>query len=447
MAEVRTNPPAKLPPVHIAEYTGIVLLVVLGAYLIYALRQPLTLIFISLFLAIALARPVRFFAERMRRGFAIAVVYLLLIGIPVLLGALLTPPIVRSVADFAENVPAYAADLQQFVNENERLQDIDEEFDVTGKVQEQAAKLPEKVGAAAGTLGDIGAGIVNSAFQLVMILILTAFLLGSGQRWYQGFIHMQAEHRRERLGRVLERSAGAVSGYVAGALVQATVAAVTALIILSILGVPFAAALAVVMFFADLVPVVGATIGAVIIGVFTIFADFPTATIVWVIYSVVYQQFENSVIQPQIQKRTVAAVTALIILSILGVPFAAALSVVMFFADLVPVVGATIGAVIIGVFTVFADFPTATIVWVVYSVVYQQFENSVIQPQIQKRTVDVNGFIVVVSVLFGSTLFGILGALVAIPIAASIQIALREWWAWRAEQRQTDTAVSTTPTS
>jgi predicted PurR-regulated permease PerM len=362
VAEVRTNPPAKLSPGHVAEYTAIVLLVVLGAYLVYALRQPLTLIFISVFLAIALARPVRFFEERMRRGLAITVVYLLLVGIPILLGALLIPPIVRSIADFAENVPQYAADLQQFVNDNQRLQDIDEEFDVTGKLQEQAAKLPDQVGAAAGTLGDIGAGIVNSAFQLVLIMILTAFLLGSGQKWYLGFIEMQPEHRRDRLRRVLERSAGAVSGYVAGALVQATV----------------------------------------------------------------------------------AAVTALIILSILGVPFAAALAVVMFFADLVPVVGATIGAVIIGIFTIFADFPTATIVWVIYSIVYQQFENSVIQPQIQKRTVNVNGFIVVVSVLFGSALFGILGALVAIPIAASIQIALREWWAWRAEQREADTAVTST---
>ena len=173
---------------------------------------------------------------------------------------------------------------------------------------------------------------------------------------------MHPPERRDRLRRVLERSAGAVSGYVAGALVQATVAGISALILLSILGVPFAAALSLIM------------------GVF----------------------------------------------------------------DLIPVIGATIGAVVIGVVTVFADFPTATIVWVVYSIVYQQFENSVIQPQIQKRTVDVNGFIIVVAVLFGQTLFGILGALTAIPVAASIQIAIREYWEYRAEQREGDSAVSST---
>ena len=56
--------------------------------------------------------------------------------------------------------------------------------------------------------------------------------------------------------------------------------------------------------------------------------------------------------------------------------------------------------------------------WVIYAVVYQQLENNFIQPQIQKRAVNVHPFIVLVAVLFGSTLLGVLGALVAIPVAA-----------------------------
>jgi predicted PurR-regulated permease PerM len=55
----------------------------------------------------------------------------------------------------------------------------------------------------------------------------------------------------------------------------------------------------------------------------------------------------------------------------------------------------------------------------------------VIQPQIQKRTINVHPFVTIVAVLFGSTLLGVLGAIVAIPIAASIQILLREYWDWR----------------
>ena len=90
----------------------------------------------------------------------------------------------------------------------------------------------------------------------------------------------------------------------------------------------------------------------------------------------------------------------------------------IFFSDLVPLVGATIGAVHRRHRHLFADFPTATIVWVIYSIVYQQIENTLIQPQIQKRAVNVHPFIVLVAVLFGSTLLGVLGALVAIPVAA-----------------------------
>jgi predicted PurR-regulated permease PerM len=101
--------------------------------------------------------------------------------------------------------------------------------------------------------------------------------------------------------------------------------------------------------------------------------------------------------------------------------------------SLVPLVGATIAAVLIGVVTLFSDFPRDTILWTVWAIVYQQIENNLIQPQVQKRTVNVNGFVVLVSVLFGATLLGVLGAVVAIPIAASIQIVIREWWTYRRE--------------
>ncbi len=96
--------------------------------------------------------------------------------------------------------------------------------------------------------------------------------------------------------------------------------------------------------------------------------------------------------------------------------------------SLIPLVGATIAAVLIGLVTVFEDFPTVTIIWAVWAIVYQQFENHVIQPQVQKRTVNVHPFVTIVSVLIGSTLLGILGALMAIPMAASIQILMREYF-------------------
>ena len=69
----------------------------------------------------------------------------------------------------------------------------------------------------------------------------------------------------------------------------------------------------------------------------------------------------------------------------------------------------------------------------IFAIVYQQVENYLIQPQIQKRATKIEAFIVLVAVLFGSTLFGILGAILAIPAAASIQIAVHEYREYRRE--------------
>jgi predicted PurR-regulated permease PerM len=323
----------------------IVVAVFVCLYLIYLLRKPIGWLLIAAFLAIALSGPVNLLHRRMRRGFAIAIVYLVMLMIPVGIGALIVPPIVNGAEDLATNAPAYAKDVTKFVNENERLQELNDDYDITAKLQEEAAKLPEKLGDAASVLSDVGLGIVNSIFAVVTILILTAFMLGGGRRWIQAWLRFVPEDRAERIERVVDRSARAVGNYVAGALAQALL----------------------------------------------------------------------------------AAVTSFIVLKILGIPFAAPLALIVFFFDLIPMVGATIGAIIIGIVTLFGDFPADTIIWAVWSIVYQQVENNLVQPQIQKRAVDINPFLVIVSVLFGGTLLGIIGALMAVPVAATIQIALREW--------------------
>jgi predicted PurR-regulated permease PerM len=324
-------------------------LVVLSLYLIYLLRQPIGWLLIATFLAVALSGPVNVLNRFMKRGFAIALVYLGLLLVPVGMGAIVVPPIVNGANDLAENAPEYARDVTDFVNDNKTLRNINEDYDVTEKVEEEAGKLPGKIGDAAGVLRDVGFGLVSSIFALITILILTAFILGGGRSWLQFGLRFVPEDRARRLERVFDRVGRAVGNYVAGALAQATI----------------------------------------------------------------------------------AGLTAYIILTILGVPFAAPLALIIFFLDLIPLIGATIGAVLVGVVTLFEDFPTVTIIWTVYSILYQQLENNLIQPQIQRRAVEINPFLVIVSVLFGSALLGVLGALVAVPVAASIQIALREYLDYR----------------
>ena len=324
-------------------------LVVLALYVIYLLRKPIGWLLIATFLAVALSGPVNFLSRYMKRGFAIAFVYIGLMLVPVGIGAIVVPPIVNGANDLAENAPDYADDVTEFVNDNKTLRNINEDYDVTEKIEEEAGKLPSKIGDAAEVLRDVGFGLVNSIFALITILILTAFILGGGRGWLSFGLRFVPEDRARRLDRVFDHVGRAVGYYVAGALAQATI----------------------------------------------------------------------------------AALSAYIVLKILGVPFAAPLALIIFFLDLIPLVGATIGAVLVGLVTLFQDFPTATIVWAIYSIVYQQLENNLIQPQIQKRAVQINPFLVIVSVLFGSALLGVIGALVAVPVAASIQIAVREYLDYR----------------
>ena len=81
-----------------------------------------------------------------------------------------------------------------------------------------------------------------------------------------------------------------------------------------------------------------------------------------------------------------------------------------------------------------------------WAIVYQQVENNLIQPRIQSKAVNVEGFFVLVSVLFGATLFGIAGALLAIPVAATVQIFLAEWLVYRRELRGEPAAAASSQT-
>ena len=324
-------------------------LAMLAVYLLYLLKQPLGWLVLAGFIAIAVSGPVRFFERYMRRGLAIALVYVGVMLMPVLIGAVLVPPIVEQANVLANNAPQYARDLTETVQKNKTLADLNEKYDITAKISEQAEELPEKAGDAANVLADLGAGIVSSIFAGVTILILSVFMVGGAPRWRAGFVRLQPQHRGDALQRLFDRIGTAVGGYVRGALLQALIAGVLS----------------------------------------------------W------------------------------IVLEILGVPYPVALALVVFLLDLVPLVGATLGAIVVGLVTLFTDFPTATIVWAIWSVIYQQIENTVIQPRIQSRAVQVEPFVVLVAVLFGSTLFGVFGALLAIPAAATIQIAIYEYILYR----------------
>ncbi|MEA2137467.1 MAG: hypothetical protein QOG56_617 [Solirubrobacteraceae bacterium] len=311
-------------------------------YLLVQVRSTLLLLAIATFLAVALGPAVDRFARKVPRAGAILLVYVMIFCAFTGVLALIVPPVVNGASDLSTDIPSYIEDLRH----NDRIKKFDDQYDITPRLKKEATKLPDKLGDAAGALQSIAAGTFNAAFQLLTILTMTFFLLLDGRRMAGFLLRRLGGEHEARLRGVTSRIYKSTSGYVAGAL---------------------------------------------------------TIT-------------------------SINGILTFVILTILDVPFAVPLAVLMSFFGLIPLVGATIGGVIILLVTLFTDFPQATIIYGIFLILYQQVENNVLQPFIFKRTVNVHPLAVIVAILAGSAVLGIVGALVAIPVAAAIQIMLREFY-------------------
>jgi len=122
----------------------------------------------------------------------------------------------------------------------------------------------------------------------------------------------------------------------------------------------------------------------------------------------------------------IAGVTTTLVLLLLGVPYAVALGLLVAILDLIPLAGATLAAIIVGL-VAFLHSIVAGIVVIVFFIVYQQIENHLLQPIVYGRTVQLSPLVVLIAVLIGAELAGVLGALGAIPIAGTIQVLIVDW--------------------
>ena len=132
----------------------------------------------------------------------------------------------------------------------------------------------------------------------------------------------------------------------------------------------------------------------------------------------------------------IAGALTTIVLIVLGVPYAVALGLIVAILDLIPLAGATMAAILIGIVAFLHSVPAGIIV-VVFFIGYQQVENHVLQPVIYGRTVQLSPLTVLISILIGAELAGILGALAAIPVAGTIQVLLLDWRRHRQEHPAT----------
>jgi predicted PurR-regulated permease PerM len=335
----------KISNITIIRIVAIVLGAIIAVRLVGDLRTQLIWIFTALFLALALEPAVGKLARVMpghSRGLAVLLVVLAALGVIVFVLIGLIPPFATQLYHLVTNLPeAY----RQFSTVNPRLSHalsstINSQT-VTSAEQRISSQLFSFSGSAVGVLKSFFGGLV----ALITVGLLTFFMVLEGPRWLSLFFeHLPADSRKEAQG-LAKQLHGTITGFAGGTLLKSLVAVVASAIMLFILGAPYTLSLSFLVGILDLVPLVGALLGAVSV--------------------------------------------CLVVLVFKGM--------------------------------------TDAIIMAIFFLIFQQIENSVIQPLIFSKTVEVSPLVSLLALILGVSLAGFIGALVSIPAAASVQIVLRHW--------------------
>jgi predicted PurR-regulated permease PerM len=327
----------------VVRFVLIVVACAVAFYLMWRLRDVIRLLAISVFLALTLIPAVDAVCKAIRvsRSMVILGVYILLFAGVAVVGYVVIPSLVTQVQQLSHDAPHYAEQLRQ----NATLRHYDDRYHISPKLLGDARQLPRVLAHLVGPLKDVTVQAFSFIGELATVLAITFLLVLHGHEYVHMGLSLTGE-REQRYRQVIIDIKNAVAGYMLG----------------------------------------------------------------------------------NVMISALATLATWIVLAILGMPYALSLGFVVGFFDLIPLVGATLGAIVVSLATLTVSFPTATIVWIVFVIVYQRFENYVAQPLVYGKALRVNPIVTIVSVLAGASLLGILGALLAIPTAAGIQIVLRDWW-------------------
>lgn len=287
---------------------------------LYHLRTVLVWVGVSLFLALAinpLVERVEKHVPRKKRGLAVGLVFVLLLAGLATMITVLVPPLASQTRSLISDLPNL---VQQLQGSDSIFGNLADRFDLVERVQANQTRI-------AGQVSQASVGIAQSIFSGILatltILVLTFFMSLEGPGWLNSFWKTQPAGKRAHRQDLAKRCYKVISNYVTGRLLMAFIAAVASAIALSILRVPYAIPLGILVGLFDLVPLVGATLGAVAVVAVSLFKS-PEAAGAMAIFFLVYQQLENHVLQPVIDSRTVqmspltVLVSAIIGVSLLG---------------------------------------------------------------------------------------------------------------------------------
>jgi len=323
---------------------GLVVATYLTLRAVVLLAHIETILVVSAFFAIVLTPAVDLLRRKLRisRGLSTAIVFIAVVAVLAALLYAFIRPLVEEGRRFADNFPTYVSEAREGRGPAGELV---KRYNLDERLRDAQASIEDSIASAGGGALKVAGRVLGGVVSGLTILVLSLMMVLYGPDILKNAMVLLQPAQRERVKAVASDCARALTGYVMGNLLISVIAGTFTFIALLIFDVPFAAVLALWTAFTDLIPLVGATLGAI-----------PT----------------------------------------IGVAFLHS-------------TGAGIGMLI-------------------FYIVYQQFENHVLQVAIMSKTVQINPLFVLVSVLIGVELFGFLGALLAIPAAGVIQVVARDLW-------------------
>jgi predicted PurR-regulated permease PerM len=315
-----------------------VLVVLLAGYGLYIVRSILVLVVIALFLAVSLDPVVRWLMRRgIPRSAAVAMVLVLFVSLSAAFIWSVVPPIVEQGGKLINDLPGY---LSRLSDDSKAVRELTDRYNLTDRLSALVADLPAKL--AGGAVGFFQR-FIGAVASTLTVLVVTIYFMADMPRLLSGLVRLFPQRRRRRVAEIVDVMVDKVGGYMIGNIIISVFAGTASFICLELVGVPFALPLAVTVAIADLIPMVGATLGAAV-------------------------------------------------------------------------------CVLVSLFTV--GLWPQTVIVLLFFIVYQQVENYLLVPRVFRNTVDMPSVAVLLVALIGGGLFGLVGAVMAIPIAATVKVAM-----------------------
>jgi predicted PurR-regulated permease PerM len=302
----------------------LILFMVIGFAAFKKAAHALTLLFIAGFLAIALNAPVHWLAQRLpgkRRGNRTVATGLAFLVVVIFLAGILStiiPPLAKQTASFVSNLPSF---IDSIHDDGSVIGRTVERYNLEPQIDKLTNELTDRLQQATGKIIDTFTMVTSSLLSILTVLVLTFMMLREGPAWIRFMLSLFDKKEQEHVRAIGSRMYKVVTGYVNGQIILAFIAAIFMLVPFLVLNINYPIALAVIVFFCGLIPLVGHTLGAIIVSIVALFTS-PLAAAIVLGYYFLYQQTENIIIQPKIQASSTDMTPLMVFASVLvGVSF------------------------------------------------------------------------------------------------------------------------------